>query len=50
MKKKKPSARCVCCPYIIRLRKDGTVQKHTLFVGHVVVICEGSRRPPKREP
>jgi hypothetical protein len=42
-------ARCSACRYRWRLRKDGTVQHHQLYIGDELHECAGSGKPPGAE-
>jgi hypothetical protein len=43
------SGRCPKCPYTIRLRKDGTVMGHLLYMWRGRIRCEGSGLLPAAE-
>jgi hypothetical protein len=49
---KVPTGICSECGYTIRLRKDGTVQRHDLFIGYWndKSWCKGGLKPPSPAP
>jgi hypothetical protein len=40
-----PRGRCPVCRFRFRLRADGTMQRHRLYSGGGVRVCEGGGRP-----